>query len=182
MSLASTRYHILTEPRYKQLRPFVRIRDVDVSHFRPPPVSYITPINTPSNMYKRTGTGWVVFTIIVFLILFILLVFLIYFFLLGGAKRLGINIGNKSIPTGNNIISGLGETCEDKPCVNPFVCNSDNICKSNLHGPCTVNSDCFSSTAVCSQGQCRNSMFESCDLDIDCAQGLDCVNNQCTQL
>ena len=184
MSEASAKYHILTEPRYKQLRPYVRVRDVDVSQFDPPPLSYTVPVSIPPPVSKRVGTGWIVFTIILFLILLALAAFLLYFFLLGGSTQLGININGTSTSgnSGNSIVSGLNEECSDKPCVTPFVCNNDRVCKSNVNGPCVVNTDCFPSNSVCSQGSCRFPIYQPCETDFECAQGLDCVSGVCTQL
>lgn len=76
--------------------------------------------------------------------------------------------------------STLNQQCATQPCVNPFVCNDDRVCKSNLRGPCTSNSDCINTDAVCSQGQCRVPIFGPCGQQNDCVDGLDCLGGICS--
>jgi len=82
-----------------------------------------------------------------------------------------------AITSGPSIVAVLGESCTEKPCAHPLICE-EGICKGTLHGPCFNNQTCVSGY-TCQNQQCIGGLFARCTSNFDCGTGLLCVSDTC---
>lgn len=166
------RYPLLK--RYKEPPKPPRQSQITQPQIVQPQTNTITTEEVPEDNTPSKGRRSLIWIILIVLVILIVIGVLVWFFFLRSKST--------TTGTGTGTTPGvLNETCSaSNPCAIIFTCDSG-ICKSQLNGPCELNTDCSqtSSTLVCTGspgngGQCKKPNGSSC------TQPSDCINAFCS--